>query len=304
MCLACATHVPCANAKDGVTEKKMTINEAMRSDHGLRCLRTDADTDERWHCSTVRSLFGPCTPCLPLSTFNRFITSFPRLSDHAFLREGTGLKFLADNHKAAPTGLWFGGETRGQRRGRRLGCIGLGSLGQAFHSCAQEIQSNTRGQGHGVWRCLVSRLDSCRAVNSTFKFAACHVPLLHELGGAFRGLCSSLRLSPRRLAGIADADLMDMDDVGSGLECWCGPLLSVRTMAGRVWPATPKHLLSGRFHCHHQEPDHLWILRRASSNVRVFLCLCSVRSVAQEEKGQVGGNCTKDGTSGKLWSKP
>ncbi|CAE7245818.1 Pfn [Symbiodinium natans] len=26
------------------------------------------------------------------------------------INEGTGLKFLADNHKAAPTGLWFGGE--------------------------------------------------------------------------------------------------------------------------------------------------------------------------------------------------
>ena len=30
--------------------------------------------------------------------------------------EGTALKFLADNHKAPPTGLWFGGETPGQKR--------------------------------------------------------------------------------------------------------------------------------------------------------------------------------------------
>ena len=38
--------------------------------------------------------------------------------------------------------------------------------------------------------------------------------------------------------------------------------------------------------------------------MQALLHLCSVRSVAQEEKGQVGGNCTKDGTSGKLWLKP
>ena len=43
------------------------------------------------------------------------VLQHPRL-ETGFRGKGTALKFLADNHKAPPTGLWFGGETPGQKR--------------------------------------------------------------------------------------------------------------------------------------------------------------------------------------------
>ena len=179
------------------------------------------------------------------------------------------MKFLADNHKAPPTGLWFGGETPGQTQVSRGGTLQSGS--QTNVRSESPLSAHRGSTQSPVWTRISSRETPRHVVSFVWiDPGSVAVGKSSFLDESHQGLSSFSPPSRRRTARVA----LTPARIATSAVGFCAQGVSVAI--------TKSQVICGFYD----------VLGPAGRRKKHRLSSCRP-SESEEEKGQVGGNCTK-----------